>query len=92
MLPLIKDGDLCVFEWCEGEPDNGDITLTQCLDIDEDYGESYTIKRYYSEKGTGEDGSRNSRIVLRPLNPDYDEIVLNPDKAYRTIGVFKFVL
>ena len=92
MLPLIKDGDLCVFEWCEGEPDNGDITLTQCLDIDEDYGESYTIKRYYSEKGTGEDGSQNSRIVLRPLNPDYDEIVLNPDKAYRTIGVFKCVL
>lgn len=92
MLPLIKDGDLCVFEWCEGEPANGDITLTQCLDIDEDYGERYTIKRYYSEKGAGEDGSQNSRILLRPLNPDFDTIELVPDKAYRTVGVFKCVL
>ena len=92
MLPLIKDGDLCVFEWCVGEPENGDITLTQCLDIDEDYGERYTIKRYYSEKGACEDGSQNSRIELRPLNPDYDVIELIPDKAYRTIGVFKCVL
>lgn len=39
MLPKIKDGDLCVFEWCEGEPINGDITLTQCIDIDLDYGD-----------------------------------------------------
>ena len=92
MLPMIKDGDLCVFEWCDGEPENGDITLTQCLDIDEDYGERYTIKRYYNEKVTGEGGFQNNRILLRPLNPDYDDIELTPDKAYRTVGVFKCVL
>lgn len=92
MLPLIKEDDLCVFEWCDGEPENGDITLTQCLDIDEDYGESYTIKRYYNEKVTGEDGFQKNRILLRPLNPDYDDLELTPDKAYRTVGVFKCVL
>lgn len=92
MLPLIKDGDFCVFEWCDGEPDNGEITLTQCLDIDEDYGERYTIKRYHSEKGAGVDGTQNSRIVLSPLNPDYDIIELTPDNAYKTVGVFKCVL
>lgn len=92
MLPLIKEDDLCVFEWCDGEPENGDITLTQCLDIDEDYGERYTIKRYYNEKVTGEGGIQNNRILLRPLNPDYDDIELTPDKAYRTVGVFKCVL
>lgn len=92
MFPLIKDGDLCVFEWCEGDPENGDITLTQCLDIDEDYGERYTIKRYYNEKNVGEDGYQNRRILLRPLNSDYDVIELVPDHAYRTIGVFKCVL
>lgn len=92
MLPLIKDGDLCVFEWCEGEPENDDITLTQCLDIDEDYGERYTIKRYYCEKSAGERGSHNCRILLRPLNPDYKVIELMPDKAYKTVGVFKCVL
>lgn len=92
MLPLIKDGDFCVFEWCNWEPDNGDITLTQCMDIDEDYGVRFTIKRYYSEKGASENGSQNSRIVLRPLNPDYDVIELKPGKMYRTVGVFKCVL
>lgn len=92
MLPLIKEDDLCVFEWCDGEPENGDITLTQCLDIDEDYGERYTIKRYYNEKVTGEGGFQNNRILLRPLNPDYDDLELTPDKAYRTVGVFKCVL
>lgn len=89
MLPKIKDGDLCVFEWCEGEPTNGDITLTQCIDIDQDYGERYTIKHYYSEKAGG---SYNNRIELRPLNSDYDTIVLQPDKDYKTVGVFKCVL
>lgn len=92
MEPLIKNGDLCVFEWSEGEPENGDITLTQCLDIDEDYGERYTIKRYYSEKVAGEYGSQNSRIELRPINSAYNKIVLEPEKAYRTVGVFKCVL
>ena len=92
MLPLIKDGDFCVFEWCDGEPDNGEITLTQCLDIDEDYGERYTIKRYNREKGAGVDGTQNSRIVLSHLNPDYDIIELTPDNAYKTVGVFKCVL
>ena len=89
MLPKIKDGDLCVFEWCEGEPTNGDITLTQCIDIDQDYGERYTIKRYYSEK-TG--SAYNNRIELRPLNSDYDKIVLQPDKDYKTLGIFKCLL
>ena len=35
---------------------------------------------------------QNSRIVLSPLNPDYAVIELKPDKAYRTVGVFKCVL
>ena len=43
-------------------------------------------------KDAGKDGSQNSRIVLRPLNPEYDVIELTPDKAYRTVGVFKCVL
>lgn len=89
MLPKIKDGDLCVFEWCEGEPMNGDITLTQCIDVDLDYGERYTIKRYYCEKAAG---AYNNKIELRPLNSDYDTIVLHPDKDYRTIGIFKCLL
>lgn len=74
------------FNGLGGEPENGDITLTQCFDIDQDYGERYTIKRYYSDKAI------NCRIELRALNPAYKTIVLQPDKAYRTIGIFKCVL
>lgn len=92
MLPKIKDGDLCVFEWCEGDPLNCDITLTQCIDIDQDYGERYTIKSYFCEKTASEEGSQNSRIELRPLNSEYDTIVLQPEKNYRTIGIFRCVL
>ena len=54
----------------DGEPENGDITLTQCFDIDQDYGERYTIKRYHSDKAI------NCRIELRALNPAYKTIVL----------------
>ena len=32
------------------------------------------------------------RIRLRPLNPDDDVTELTPDKAYKTVGVFKCVL
>jgi len=92
MSPLIKDGDLCLFEWYQGGPRSGEIVLTQCIDIDGEYGVDYTIKLYYSEKGAGEDGTRNSKIELRPLNSAYDVIALEPDEDYRTIGVFICVL
>jgi len=90
MLPLIKDDDLCVFEWCKGEPVNGDITLSQCFDIDIDYDMRYTIKRYFKESSVKERAV--NRIELRPLNPEYKTIVLQPDKDYKTIAIFKCVL
>lgn len=92
MLPKIKDGDLCVFEWCDGTPTDGDITLTQCFGIDSDYGEKYTIKCLYHKITERPNGVRNRRIELRPLNPDYNIIVLQPDEDYRTIGILKCVL
>ena len=35
-----------------------------------------TVKRYRSEKAVGEDGWRHVRIVLGPLNPDFEPIEL----------------
>jgi hypothetical protein len=39
---------------------------------------SYTIKRYFSEKAAGEDENsfRHAKIVLRPDNKDFADIVL----------------
>jgi SOS-response transcriptional repressor LexA len=40
------------------------------------------VKRYSSEKEATEDGNwRPTRVVLSPLNPDYEPIVVSPDEA-----------
>lgn len=98
MLPKIKDGDLCVFElYGKGNIGSreGNIVLTQCSGRDSEYGCSYTIKKYHSEKVELEDGTwQHTRIQLKPLNPNYPIINLTPDDstAFRTIGIFRAIL
>ena len=46
MLDMIKDGDICVFEWYRAGSRNGEIVLTECSEKDLDYGGMYTIKKY----------------------------------------------
>ena len=86
MLPKIKDGDLCLFKWYQGESIQNDIVLTQCQDYDSDYESSYTIKRFrHSEV------EENRTVALEPLNrPKYKTIVLSEDDQcdYKVIGVF----
>ncbi len=44
---------------------------------DPESGERYTVKRYESGKAGGGDGSwRHTKITLKPLNPDFEPIVL----------------
>lgn len=94
MLPIIHDGDLCVFEWYTGGSREGEIVLTQSCDYDPDYDGKYTIKRYHSEKLISEDSWQHSKVQLLPLNPAYHAIDLSSDNplAFRTIGVLKAVL
>lgn len=92
MLPKIKDGDVCVFEWYEGGSRNGDIVLTQTNAFDAEYGAEFTIKQYQSEKKLTEDGWQHTKVELIPLNKDYEVIALDEEEAYRTIGIFKCVL
>ena len=91
MLPDIKDGDLCVFEWYNAGTREGKIVLTQTSVFDADYDGQYTIKKYHSEKTITEEGWQHSKIQLIPSNPDYPIIELSPDNGelYRTIGVYK---
>ncbi len=90
MLPDIKDGDLCVFEWYNAGSREGKVILTQSNSHDADYDGLYTIKKYHSEKTVTEEGWQHSRIQLIPLNPSYPTIELPPEdgEQYRTIGVF----
>ncbi|SEV89730.1 Type I restriction-modification system, DNA methylase subunit [Prevotella aff. ruminicola Tc2-24] len=92
MLPKIKDGDLCVFEWYRAGSRNGEIVLTQSSEFDSDYGGKYTIKKYHSEKVVTEEGWQHSKVELIPLNKDFDVIVLDEETEYRTIGILKCVL
>ena len=94
MSPKINDGDLCLFELFEsGGTREGEIVLTQCIDKDDDYGCSYTIKKYHSEKSINEnDTLENIKVELISLNSDYCSIVLDKEKEYKTIGIFKRVL
>lgn len=92
MLPKIKDGDLCVFEWYKAGSRNGEIVLTQSSEFDSEYGAKYTIKKYHSEKVVTGEGWLHSKVELIPLNKDFDVIELDEETEYRTIGVFKCVL
>lgn len=92
MLPKIKDGDICIFEWYNAGSRNGEIVLTQSSEYDDAYGGRYTIKRYHSEKTITEEGWQHSKVALQPLNPDFDPIELDEFGDYKTIGTFKCVL
>lgn len=54
-------------------------------------GGRYTVKIYESEKRGSEDGEwQHARIILKPRNPDYTPIVLEPEEEgeVRVIGEF----
>lgn len=94
MLPKIKDGDLCVFEWYQAGSRNGEIVLTQSNEDDIDYGGKYTIKKYSSEKVEKDEGWQHTRVTLQPINPAYSPIEIDPSESYlyKTIGILKTVI
>ena len=92
MLPKIKDGDICIFEWYNAGSRNGEIVLSQISEYDDAYDGRYTIKRYHSEKTVTDEGWQHSKVELQPLNLDFDPIELSEDDDVRTIGIFKCVL
>lgn len=81
MEPRIRDGSWCLFASpVEGSRD-GKVVLAEHRAIaDPETGGSYTVKRYRSKKVGGEDELwQHEEIVLEPLNPGYEPIVLRPD-------------
>ena len=92
MEPLISDGDYCVFRANPAGSRQGKIVLVQHHDFyDSDYSGSYSIKKYISSKRYNEDGTwMHEEIILRPMNSDFDPIVLREEDAYeyRVIGEF----
>ena len=96
MDPLIHDGDYCVFRANPAGSRQGKILLVQNhTSFDPEYGGSYAIKQYCSEKHYGPDGTwQHSTIVLKPLNENYNPIILDEadSENFRVIGEFLSVI
>ena len=58
-------------------PARGTIVLVELRDaVDGETGQRYTVKRYGSEKAKEGDSWHHDRIILRPVNPAFEPIVL----------------
>lgn len=90
----IPDGAWCLFRRPPEGTRTGRIVLASHGKIaDPVYGARFTVKQYWSEKASTEDGSlRHRRIELRPMstNPAHKPIVLGPEDAeeVRILGEF----
>jgi len=97
MNKVIPNGSWCLFKKDDGGSRQNKIVIVRQRNIeDKDFGQSLTIKRYYSEKEITEDSWRHKAIVLRPESNDpvYTDIVLEIDDTteFDVIGVFDRML
>ncbi len=93
MTPDIKDRDYCLFRQPRPGSRHGRRLLVWHAGVlDPHTGGRYTLKVYESEKvQDGEGGWKHSRITLRPLNPAYPPIVLNPQEEGEVRVIAEFV-
>ncbi len=77
MEPAIPDRSYCLFSAPVEGTRQGKTVLVQLRDgTDPATGQRYTVKRYESEKAGDGDGWRHTKIALKPINPEFEPIVL----------------
>lgn len=83
MEPLILNGSYCLFTFETAGSRNGKIVLAQKVGLyDTDTGAQYTLKRYQSTKKIDTDTEwMHEKILLKAINPDYEDIEILPDEA-----------
>jgi type III restriction enzyme len=96
MEPTIPDGSWCIFRYNPGGSRNGLVVLVESrLVEDPETHQSFTIKRYHSEKEDLGDGQwRHKEIILSPDNKGFDDIVLNTVSGddFRVVAEFVDVI
>jgi hypothetical protein len=96
MEPLIPNNSYCIFSSDVVGSRQGKIVLAQYRGIaDVDTGGSYTVKKYTSKKKINLEGDwEHEKIILEPLNKEYDPIVLPKveEGAFKIIAEFVAVL
>jgi SOS-response transcriptional repressor LexA len=81
MEPRLPDGAFALFSGPVAGTRQGKIVLVQLRDaVDPESGERYTVKRYESEKNVTDDGWRHTKIVLHPVSPDFEPILLKVEQ------------
>jgi superfamily II DNA or RNA helicase/diadenosine tetraphosphate (Ap4A) HIT family hydrolase/HKD family nuclease/SOS-response transcriptional repressor LexA len=92
MEPKIKDGSWNLFRPCPQGSREGRIVLVQFNSMgDPENGGRFTVKKYHSSKTVTEDHWQHNRIELRPLNPDYDPIIIAPHEGSDMVVVGEWV-
>ena len=77
MEPMIPDGTYCLFLAPVEGSRQGKTVLVQLRETaDPETGGRYTVKRYESEKVKHCDSWRHATITLKPVNPEFEPIVL----------------
>ena len=77
MEPAIRDGSWCLFRAPVEGSRQGKFVLVQLRDAtDPETGQRYTVKRYKSIKAKVGHSWRHVKIILEPVNPDFEPIVL----------------
>lgn len=86
MEPEIPNGAYCLFRPARPGSRCGRRLLVWHAGIDDPHtGGQYTVKVYTSERRADPDADwQHTRIVLRPLNLDYEPIVLTPEDEERS--------
>jgi hypothetical protein len=96
MEPTIPDGSHCLFRFERGGSRNGLIVLVESkLVSDPEHRQSFTIKRYKSEKEKLPDGGwRHKKIILSPDNKNFKDIVIEQanENDFRVVAEFLEVL
>lgn len=93
MEPLVPDGSYCLFRQVPAGSRQGRKLLIWHAGVaDTETGGEYTLKVYSSEKTTSDNGEwQHERITLKPLNPEYEPLVLEPEKEAMVIAVAEFL-
>ncbi|MBL3824115.1 MULTISPECIES: DEAD/DEAH box helicase [unclassified Marinobacter] len=93
MEPEIPNGSYCLFRPVPaGTRQNRKLLVWHSGVTDQETGGQYTLKVYSSEKVPAEDGDWvHHRITLKPLNPAYEPIVLEPDEEGQILAIAEFM-
>jgi hypothetical protein len=96
MEPKIPDGSWCLFRFERGGSRSGIVVLVESRQVsDPETHQSFTIKRYHSEKEDLGGGQwRHKKIILSPDNKEFKDIVLKnvTGDDFRVVAEFVEVL